>query len=103
MGTRLIPTVETTYLINQLIERLQGIEQGYIPVECFVVEDIVFMREKEASLLAEETLLYPSGKCCWENIQLVLDNGFHVYAGERYGKRWVVGCISTSKGILTYG
>jgi hypothetical protein len=58
---------------------------------------------KEISLLADEWLITGEGHCDWLNIHLLEDRRIHVFPVERDGFGWLVGGISTSKGVITYG
>ena len=57
----------------------------------------------EISALAEKHLITFTGECNWEEIQILNDAGYRVFAVEqdRYG--WLLGAIHTKKGIITYG
>ena len=58
---------------------------------------------EEAVKLANELLVTESGKCNWENHELLKKEGFHVYPGEQDRFGWLSGCIQTNKGILIFG
>lgn len=57
----------------------------------------------EISRRAEELLITEDGKCEWERIEMLAIHGNHVFPIERDGFGWLIGGISTSKGVITYG
>ncbi len=57
----------------------------------------------EISQLAEELLITEGGKCHWDNIADLMVYGYQAFAVEKDGFGWLVGGISTQKGVITYG
>lgn len=57
----------------------------------------------EISRRAEELLITSDGNCDWGNMATVYDHGFRVFPVERDSFGWVLGGISTTKGVITYG
>ena len=57
----------------------------------------------DLAVMAEHCLITRNGACNWEEIQILNDAGYRVFAVEqdRYG--WIIGAIHTKKGIITYG
>lgn len=52
---------------------------------------------------ADDALITNDGKCDWEAIQMLKDEGYEVFAGEQDRWGWLTGCIQTTKGCLVYG
>ena len=52
---------------------------------------------------ADEALITDQGRCDWEAIQMLNDEGYEVFAGEQDRWGWLTGCIQTTKGRLVYG
>lgn len=52
---------------------------------------------------ADDCLIDTKGQCNWDNIDILNDNGFHIFPGERDSFGWLTGCIQTKKGIIVYG
>ena len=57
----------------------------------------------QAIYLACGCLILTSGQCNWPNHRLLADAGFRVFAGEKDSFGWLIGCIRTKKGIISYG
>lgn len=57
----------------------------------------------EIARRAEELLITSDGKCDWERIELLATNGYPVFPVEKDGFGWLIGGVSTSKGVITYG
>ena len=53
--------------------------------------------------MAQEMLITKDGKCNWENIEQLKVAGYYVFPVERDNFGWVIGGISTNKGVITYG
>lgn len=53
--------------------------------------------------LAEDVLITKNGRCNWENIKILQNINIRVFPVEWDSFGWIVGGISTSKGIITYG
>jgi hypothetical protein len=67
----------------------------YLPSDYPVVAEIIE--------LANEHLITEKGYCNWNNINFLKENSIHVFPIERDSFGWLLGGISTSKGIITYG
>lgn len=52
---------------------------------------------------ANKALITKQGDCNWDVIEVVTRLGFPVFPGEQDSFGWLVGCIQTSKGVITYG
>jgi hypothetical protein len=52
---------------------------------------------------ADEALITDQGRCDWDAIQMLKDEGYEVFAGEQDRWGWLSGCIQTKKGRLVYG
>ena len=59
----------------------------------------------ECICLANMYLVTSNGGCNWDNIYILRDNGYKVFAGERDSFGWLTGCIrkEDDKRILVYG
>jgi hypothetical protein len=53
--------------------------------------------------LANETLIGDDGHPDRENMDKVINNGFHIFPGEMDRFGWVTGCIELSRGIILFG
>lgn len=60
-----------------------------------LVDDI--SREAEWLLVTDE------GYCNWENMDKLKDEGYSVFPLERDNFGWLIGGISTTKGVIAYG
>ncbi len=56
-----------------------------------------------AACIATSVLIDEGGSCEWENITILKDNGFYVFPLEKDRFGWLIGGISTNKGIISYG
>ncbi len=84
------------------IKELEGNKNIPAKSEKFLSNDCC-SEVSEISKLAETYLITFTGACNWEEIQILNDAGYRVFAVEqdRYG--WLLGAIHTKKGIITYG
>lgn len=59
----------------------------------------------EAITLCDEQLIAIGGRCNWDNIKVLNDNGYYVFAGERDSFGWLTGCVRKKDDprILVYG
>ena len=57
----------------------------------------------EISRRAEELLITGGGHCDWERIEVLATEGYPAFPIEKDGFGWLIGGISTSKGVITYG
>ena len=53
--------------------------------------------------LATSELIDDNGHCMWDNHEVLKKRGFSVFCGERDRFGWLVGCIQTKKGVISYG
>ncbi len=53
--------------------------------------------------LATELLIDDQGQCNWDNIDILQEEGFYVFPGERDRFGWLTGCISMMNGTIVYG
>ena len=55
--------------------------------------------------LCDDYLITSNGDCNWSNIEILRNNGYRVFAGEKDSFGWLTGCVQ-KKGdnrILVYG
>ena len=50
-----------------------------------------------------EYLIGPNGTCNWDNINILKNHGYHVYAYEKDSFGWLIGAISKNGKKLLYG
>ena len=93
--------------MDELIRLLKDVDSGSKTID---QEDIssdkrgnIYIDDSEISYLANTLLITNTGRCNWDNIALVRKEGFDVFAGDQDSFGWLVGCIRTNKGIITYG
>ena len=50
-------------------------------------------------------LITDGGRCNWDNIYILRDNGYRVFPGERDSFGWLTGCVQKhgDKRIVVYG
>lgn len=58
---------------------------------------------QDVEVLAGEYLITSQGRPNFDNINILKENGYNVYPGEKDSFSWVTGCIKTSKGIIVFG
>jgi hypothetical protein len=87
-------------LLLELLKQLED-DDTLIPVDdCITVaHPIVDQIRDQADLL----LITSGGFCNWGNIDTLKDNGYNVFPLERDSFGWLIGGISTTKGIIAYG
>lgn len=61
------------------------------------------IRVQKVIELANEHLINIEGGCNWENIDILENLGYSIYAGEQDSFGWLSGCIETINGIIVYG
>ena len=68
--------------------------------EYFTGCDIV----EKAAELCVENLVTEDGDCDWDNIRILRNNGYRVWAGEKDSFGWLSGCVQKQgdRRILTY-
>lgn len=59
----------------------------------------------EVEELCNELLITESGSCNWDNINILRNHGYRVFAGEKDSFGWLTGCIQKigDQRILVYG
>ncbi len=85
-------------IMDRLLELISQFEND--ESECLSTENPIV---KEISSLAESLLITHEGKCNWENIEQLIDRSIDVFPVESDRFGWLIGGISTIKGIITYG
>ena len=89
-------TMETLLQLIQQIENDPNIQHSeYVPILLPIVMEI--------QSIAEDVLITEKGQCNWKNIKILEENNIHVFPVEWDVGGWIVGGISTTKGIITYG
>lgn len=86
-----------------LLELLKQLEEDdtIIPTdECITVCHPILDQIRDQAVLV---LISSNGVCNWKNIDILKANGYGVFALERDSFGWLIGGISTSKGIVAYG
>ena len=88
--------------MKELIEKLNALcVEETSPVD----ENHVFTGSEELEGIAARKLINPGRGCNWDNIRVLRNAGFRVYAGEEDSFGWLVGCIQKcgDRRILVYG
>jgi shikimate kinase len=59
----------------------------------------------EAVALCNEYLITSGGSCNWDNIHVLRNNGYRVFAGEKDNFGWLTGCVQKHNDlrVLVYG
>lgn len=59
----------------------------------------------EVTALCDEYLIGNGGSCNWDNIWILRDNGYRVFAGEKDSFGWLTGCVQKQGDprIIVYG
>jgi hypothetical protein len=84
--------------LEKLIELLTELNTSDLPEN---YENVI--KNDEIEILACSALIGSNGECLWDAHNLLIQNGFSVFAGERDRFGWLTGCIQTEKGIIVYG
>ena len=92
-------------LLNAL-EKLYSVQGN--SYECEYDGNVYFENNdivNEAISLCDEKLIANGGLCNWDNIRILRNNGYRVYAGEKDGFGWLTGCVQKNDDprILVYG
>ena len=55
--------------------------------------------------LCDKYLITNAGQCNWDNIRVLRNNGYRVFAGEKDGFGWLTGCVqkNNDKRVVVYG
>lgn len=99
---------DTSKDIDNLLDGLKKINSGELEVKTAEEDNEIYLDNKDSEVCKLEAyacgaLITPSGGCNWDNINKLRNEGFSVFAGEKDSFGWLIGCIRTAKGILTYG
>lgn len=89
--------------MDKLVELLAALENDstidgtheFLPMNIPIVAEI--------SDLAEFLLITDGGNCHWDNIADLVTRGYSAFPVEKDGFGWLIGGISTNKGVVTYG
>ena len=88
--------------MERLIQLVREIESdAHIQYSEYV--SVLLPAVMEIEYLAEQVLITENGECNWPNIRHLQTHKIFVFPVERDSFGWVVGGISTTKGIITYG
>ena len=88
--------------METLLQLIQQIENDPI-IQSVVYVPIRLPAVMEIQSIAEDVLITEKGECNWENIKILQKNNIRVFPVEWDVGGWIVGGISTTKGIITYG
>lgn len=90
----------------KVLEKLYSIQGNteigkYDGREYFTECDIV----EEAIDLCFEYLITEDGGCDWDNINILRNHGYYVFAGDKDSFGWLTGCVQKKgdRRILVYG
>ena len=61
------------------------------------------IRVQKVVELANKHLINIKGGCNWDNINILEELGYSIYAGEQDSFGWLSGCIETVNGVIVYG
>ena len=90
--------------MEKLLSTLRAIENvDYIEPKRYLTDDKPQELVKEAVNLADKVLITNGGKPNFDNINVIRENGFDVFPGEKDSFGWLTGCIRTAKGIIVFG
>lgn len=84
--------------VEKLMELLKNLNASDLPENYNE-----YIKNDEIESLACSTLIGSNGECLWDSHNVLNQNGFPVFAGERDRFGWLTGCIQTEKGIIVYG
>lgn len=85
--------------LQQLLILLKAIDEDSTQEDAY--DKII--KNSTVSSLACDALIDNYGQNKYENHEILADNGFPVFPGERDRFGWLTGCIQTKKGIIVYG
>ena len=89
--------------MDDLLKLLTALESAEEITEAYEFLSLDIPLVGEISRRAEELLITPKGDCDWERIEHLASIGYAVFPVERDGFGWLIGGISTKKGVITYG
>lgn len=90
--------------LEKLIQKIQELvadettpsTNGYLPEDR---EDVAAI-----SMLCDDVLISSQGRNNSANMRALIDaTGCSIYAGEQDSFGWLIGCVRTAKGVITYG
>jgi hypothetical protein len=88
--------------MDRLLYLIQDIENDS-NIESSHYISILLPSVMEIQTLAEDFLIDEDGKCNWENIKILEKNKIFAFPIEWDSNGWLVGGLSTKKGIIVYG
>jgi hypothetical protein len=87
--------------MDRIIFLINWIELSDIKPSEYLSSDCQEVRE--VTDLANKHLITDKSECNWYNINFLKAKGFNVFPVERDSFGWMLGGISTSKGVIVYG
>lgn len=88
--------------MERLIELVREIERDdQIKYSQYVSNRLLAIMEIQT--IAEDILITENGECNWENIRLLQKQKIFPFPIETDSTGWLVGGLSTRKGIIVYG
>lgn len=97
--------------MDKLLELLEQLYNQTIDESAYCEDEMSWYFKDENALaqevesLCDELLISDNGQCNWENIIILKNAGYRVYAGERDSFGWLTGCVQKKgdKRIIVYG
>ena len=90
--------------MEELLEKLKALSETNIWAEDGYFQDDDHELVPQIESLCNDYLIGPNGGCCWDNIDILKENGYHVYAGEKDSFGWLTGVIEFKDGRkIVYG
>lgn len=89
--------------MEDLVKLLHALEEDSAVEEAYEFLPLDHPMVAEISRLADELLITPDGKCHWDHVSAITSLGYPAFAVEKDSFGWLVGGISTKKGVITYG
>ena len=87
--------------MDQIIFLINCIELSDIQPSEYLTHD--YSEVREIADLANKHLITDKSECNWDNINFLKEKGFNVFPVEQDSFGWMLGGISTSKGVIVYG
>ena len=87
--------------MDQIIFLINWIELSDIQPSEYLTHD--YPEVRELTDLANKHLITDKSECNWYNINFLKEKGFNVFPVEQDSFGWMLGGISTSKGVIVYG
>ena len=96
------------YKMNSLLQLLEFIDRSDLPEsESCILNDIkdgdITVAIANATRNADDVLIDDNGRNIREHHDILINNGYAVFCGERDRFGWLSGCIQTKKGTIVYG